>query len=54
MVRGIEKARGGELEEELVNEKIKTAMGKMKDGKAAGIDGIPGEVWKYRGEGLEE
>ncbi|XP_071576419.1 uncharacterized protein [Temnothorax nylanderi] len=26
----------------------------MKEGKAAGIDGIPSEVWKHGGEELEE
>lgn len=55
VVREIEKARGGEgLEEDLSREEIRRAMGKLKDGKAAGIDGIPSEAWKYEGEGLEE
>lgn len=29
-------------------------MGRLKNGKAAGINEIPGEAWKYGGEGLEK
>jgi len=30
------------------------AINKIKNGKTAGIDGMPGEVWKYGGEKLTE
>jgi len=26
----------------------------LREGKASGIDGIPGEVWKYEGEEMEK
>lgn len=26
---------------------------KMKDGKSMGVDGVPGEVWKYSGREME-
>lgn len=35
-------------------EEIKEAIGSIKDGKAAGLDGIPSEVWKYGGKEIEE
>lgn len=37
-------------EEEIEEEEIKKAVKKMKMKKAAGIDGIPMEAWKYAGE----
>lgn len=37
---------------ELSKEKIRGAIRKLKDGKAAGYDGIPGKVWKYGAEEL--
>ncbi|KAL6419496.1 hypothetical protein ACFW04_011365 [Cataglyphis niger] len=33
---------------------MRAVMGKLKDNKAVGADGIPSEVWKYRGENVEE
>lgn len=36
----------GEKEEELRREEMRRAIKSLKDGKAAGIDGITGEVWK--------
>jgi len=33
---------------------IRKVVGKLKDGKAMGMDGIPNEVWRYGGEGTEE
>lgn len=37
-------------EEEISKDEIKEAIKKIKEGKATGIDGIPGEAWKYGGE----
>lgn len=31
----------------LSREKIREAIGSLKNGKAAGRDGVPSEVWKY-------
>lgn len=36
-------------EEEISKEEVKVAFKKIKEGKATGIDGIPGEAWKYGG-----
>ncbi|XP_011883686.1 PREDICTED: RNA-directed DNA polymerase from mobile element jockey-like, partial [Vollenhovia emeryi] len=44
--------RKGE-EKEIEREEIRRAISKVKDGKAAGEDGIPNEVWKYGGVELE-
>lgn len=48
------KGRENNREEEISKNEIKEAIRKIKDEKAAGINGIPEEVWKYRGEGLRE
>lgn len=54
VVKGIERDnREGGGEEGIGRGKILGAIKRMKDGKAAGIDGIPGEVWRYGGEELE-
>ena len=51
-------AEGGQQREEmdhedmLGEEEILMAVGKMKLKKAAGVDGIPMEAWRYAGEGL--
>ena len=49
---------GGEEEEEREEEinkgEIREAIKKLKEGKAAGIDEIPNEIWKYGGEEIEE
>lgn len=39
-----------EEQEEEIEEEIKKAVKKMKMKKAADIDGIPMEAWKYAGE----
>lgn len=39
----------GNGEEGIGREEFKRAMGRLRNGKAAGIDGIPGEAWKYEG-----
>ncbi|KAL6419347.1 hypothetical protein ACFW04_013926 [Cataglyphis niger] len=41
-------------EEGLSRNEIRSAIGRQKDNKAVGLDGIPAEVWKYGGESLEE
>lgn len=40
-------------EEKIGIEKIREIIGRMKNGKAAGMDGIPEEVWKYGEKELE-
>lgn len=39
-----------EEEEEISKEEIDMVIRKMKEGKAAGRDGIANEVWKYGGK----
>jgi hypothetical protein len=46
--------RGEGEEEEISREEIREAINKIKDGKAAGANGVPGEVWKYGGERVTE
>lgn len=46
--------REEDTEKEISKEEIGEAIKRLKDGKAAGIDEIPREVWKYGGEGLGE
>lgn len=41
-------------EEGISRQEIKEAVRSIKDGKAAGLDEIPGEVWKYGGKEIEE
>lgn len=59
LLGGVEnKVRKGEgkdrryKEKEISVEEVREAINKLKDEKAAGIDGIPGEVWKYGGEDM--
>jgi len=33
---------------------IKKAVSRLKEGKAIGLDGIPGEAWRYEGEEVEK
>lgn len=47
---GKEKERGEE--KEISRKKIREASNKIKDRKAAEIDGVPGEMWKYEREGI--
>jgi len=39
------------VKKEISKEKINSIIRKMKDGKVAGLDNLPGEVWKYGGKG---
>jgi len=41
-----------EMDEVLTLEEIIKATEQLKSGKAAGVDGIPPEIWKHRGETL--
>ncbi|XP_029164823.1 uncharacterized protein LOC114936023 [Nylanderia fulva] len=49
--RRTEKERG---EDQIEKEEIRRAIGRIKERKAVGVDGIPGEVWKFGGEGIEK
>ncbi|XP_046628297.1 uncharacterized protein LOC124309086 [Neodiprion virginianus] len=46
--------RKGDGEGELQREEIKKVIGKLRDGKAPGGDGIVSEVWRYGGEEMEQ
>jgi len=48
VIRGMRGVRMDDEEEEITREEIRRAVRKIKEGKAAGEDEIPGEVWKYR------
>jgi len=50
---GIRGERMKDNEGEITRGEIVKALGRIKDGKAVGGDGIPGEVWKYGGERME-
>lgn len=53
--RGYRDRRGEEDGEEGIGrEEFRRAMGRLRNGKAAGIDEIPGEAWKYGEERLEK
>jgi len=49
-----EKGRGRGGQEEISREEVRRVVREMKDGKDMGVDGIPNEVWKYGGAGMEE
>ncbi|XP_039315229.1 stress response protein nst1-like [Solenopsis invicta] len=51
-IRREEKQQQEKEEEEIVEAEIIKAVGKLKVKKAAGIDGIPAEAWKYAGKEL--
>jgi len=53
---GRERSQEGEgSEEEISKEEVRRVLKKLREGKAAGVDGIPREVWKHGGaEELEE
>ena len=50
VVRGSKEGRGGQEEREISREEVRRAIGKLKDGKAVGIDELSNEVWRYGGE----
>ncbi|KAL6418371.1 hypothetical protein ACFW04_012171 [Cataglyphis niger] len=41
-------------EESISRSEIRAVIGRLKDNKAVGTDGIPEEVWKYGGENVKE
>jgi len=41
-------------ERDISKEEIRLIISKIKEGKAAGLDGLPGEIWKYGGEEMVE
>lgn len=43
--------RGGDEKDEISGEEVMRVVVKLKDGKAAGMDGILNEVWRYVGGG---
>ncbi|XP_067207866.1 golgin subfamily A member 6-like protein 22 [Linepithema humile] len=51
---GRRKKEEGDEEEEISREEIKETIKRLRNGKAMGADGIPGEAWKYGGEEVEE
>jgi len=54
VVQGPERRGRREVETELEKEEIKGILKRMREGKAMGVDGIPGEVWKYESEKMED
>jgi len=44
----------GEEEEGISMREIKDTVSRLKEGKAMGLDGIPGEAWRYGGEEVEK
>lgn len=45
---GSDRGRGDE-EEEISSEEVRRDIGMLKNGKAAGMNGIMNEVWRYGG-----
>lgn len=56
VVRGMrgQDRRLGREEKDLEWEEVKKAIRKIKEGKAMGKDGVPGEAWKYGGVEMEK
>lgn len=52
--RGARKGRERDNEEDLGKEEIERVIRGMEDKKAAGVDGIASELWKYGGEGIRD
>ena len=53
VVKGRRRFEEDDGEKGLSREEVRKAIRNLRDGQAEGGDGIPGEVWKYGGEGLE-
>lgn len=52
VVRGNWDRRREDGEGKMSKEEIRGTIRRLKNGKAGGYDGIPGEVWKYGGKDL--
>jgi len=48
--KGEGKNREVDEEEGISRREIKESVSRLKEGKAMGLDGIPGETWRYGGE----
>ncbi|KAL6417577.1 hypothetical protein ACFW04_012648 [Cataglyphis niger] len=46
--------KGFRIDEGESRSEIRAVIGRLKDNKAVGADGIPSEVWKYGGKNVEE
>lgn len=42
--------RRGDEKEEISSVEVRRAIGKLKDGKVAGLDEILNEMWRYKGK----
>jgi len=54
VVQGTDSRGSREWETELERKEIRKILTGVRDGKAVGVNGIPGEAWKYGGEKMEE
>jgi len=54
VVRGDKRRKKKIEEKEISKEEINSIIRKMKNGKAAELDDLPGEVWKYGGKEMME
>lgn len=54
VVKGRGGGRGEDEEQELGRTEVLNIVGRMKKGKVVGLDGLPGEVWKFGEEKVEE
>lgn len=53
VVKGDRRGRRVDEEEEMSREELRVVLRRLKDRKAAGVDGILSKMWKDGGEGLE-
>lgn len=54
VVKGMMEKKQEDGEEALSREEIKRVLGRLKDGRAAGINGVANKVWKYGGEEIRK
>lgn len=54
VIRGAKRKEEVGEEGELSRGEIKKVLKTMKNGKAVALHEMPGEIWKYTGEGIEE
>lgn len=53
VVKGDRRGRRVDEEGEMSREELKVVLRRLKNGKAAAVDGILSKMWKNGGEGLE-